>query len=116
MKVLLVVGLLFGAIANLASQPTMARERKVKAVAQTANGLKVSIVAPKRKFRRTEQLKLLVMLINSGKKEVYVLGTMEWGHSASLLFRSRGASGKEIEPLGFPDDQTLVSPMTRVHL
>ncbi len=110
MKLLLVVGLAFGAIANLSSQPTMARERKVKAVTEKANGLKVSIVAPKRKFRRTEQLKLLVMLINSGKEDVYVLGTMEWGYSASLLFHIRNASGKEIEPMGFPDDQTLVSP------
>lgn len=68
--------------------------------------MRLSIVAPKRKFRRSEQLKLLVMLVNSGKKDVYVFGTMEWGYSASLLFHIRDASGREIKPLGFPDDLT----------
>lgn len=110
MKLLLVVGLAFGAIANLANQPTMARDRKVTGVSQKSDGLKVSIVAPKRKLRRTEQLKLQVMLINSGKEDVYVLGAMEWGYSASLLFHISDASGKAIEPMGFPDDQTFVSP------
>lgn len=110
MKLFLVVALVLGAIAHLANQPMMAGDRKVTAVSQKAEGLKVSIVAPKRKLRRTEQLKLLVMLINSGKEDVYVVGTMEWGYSASLLFHIRDASGKEIEPIGFPDDQTFVSP------
>lgn len=105
MKLLLVVGLVFGALANLASHSVFAKERGVT-VTQKESGLRLSIVAPKRKFKRTEQLKLLVMLVNSGKKDVYVFGTMEWGYSASLLFHIRDASGREIKPLGFPDDLT----------
>lgn len=105
MKLILVVGLVFGCVANLSSHSAAAKERVVT-VPQKENGVRLSIVAPKRKFRRTDQLKLLVMLINSGKKEVYVFGTMEWGYSASLLFHIRDASGKEVKPLGFPDDLT----------
>lgn len=51
---------------------------------------------------------MLVMLMNSGKKDVYVLGTLEWGHAASLLFHIFDASGKEIKPPAFPDDKTLI--------
>ena len=105
MKLLLVVGLVFGALANVASHSVFAKERGVT-VEQKESSLRLSIVAPKRKFRRSEQLKLLVMLVNSGKKDVYVFGTMEWGYSASLLFHIRDASGREIKPLGFPDDLT----------
>jgi len=46
---------------------------------------------------------------NSGEKDVFVLGTLEWGHSASLLFHILDAEGKEIRPRAFPDDQTFVA-------
>jgi len=105
MKSVLVMGLVFGVLANLSSHSVVAQERIVT-VPPKEEAVSLSIVAPKHKFRRTDQLKLLVMLINSGKKEVYVFGTMEWGYSASLLFHIRDASGKEIKPLGFPDDLT----------
>jgi hypothetical protein len=105
MKLIFVLGFVFGILANFSSDSGVAKERVVT-VPQKDNTFTLSIVAPKRKFRRTDQLKLLVMLINSGKKEVYVFGTMEYGYSASLLFHIRDASGKEIKPLGFPDDLT----------
>lgn len=109
MKLLLFMGLAFGAIVGFANQPPIAGVRKATVVTPTPNGLNLSIVAPKRRWRRTQQLKLLVMLVNSGKEELYVFGAMEWGYSASLLFHIRDASGKDIEPVGLPDDQTLVS-------
>lgn len=109
MRLLLFVGLVLGALANPSIQTTTAKERKVTIVSDEANGLRVSIVVPKRKFRRTEQLKLLVMLTNVGKKDVYVLGTLEFGYSASLLFHAHNSSGKEIMPFGFLDDVTRVS-------
>ena len=105
MKLIFVLGFVFGILANFSGHSGVAKERVVT-VPQKDNTFTLSIVAPKRKFRRTDQLKLLVMLINSGKKEVYVFGTMEYGYSASLLFHIRDASGKEIKPLGFPDDLT----------
>ena len=52
---------------------------------------------------------MLVMLVNSGKRDMYVLGTLEWGHSASLLFHILDDKGKEIRPRAFPDDQTFVA-------
>src|SRR5689334_2683953 len=33
------------------------------------------------------------------------------GYNASLLLHVRDASGKEIDPVGFPDDQTFVDPL-----
>jgi hypothetical protein len=71
--------------------------------------LQVSILPSKRRYKLNEQFKMLVMLMNSGKKEIYVFGTLEWGHLASFLFHIHDASGKEIRPRAFPDDQTLVS-------
>jgi len=106
MKLLLTMGLVFAALANLPSYPALATERGIT-IAQKENDLRLSIImAPKHRFKRNEQLKLLVLLINSGKKDLYVFGTMEWGYSASLLFHIRDASGKEIRPLGSPDDLT----------
>jgi hypothetical protein len=51
---------------------------------------------------------MLVMLNNSGKKDVYVLGKLEGRRLASFLFHIRDASGKEITRRAFPDDQTFV--------
>jgi hypothetical protein len=109
MNLLLLVGLVLGAIANLANEHAIVGARKVTAAPQRTSGLNLSIITPKHKLERSEQLKLVVMLINSGNEDIHVLGTMEWGYSASLIFHIRDASGKEIEPLDFPDDQSLVS-------
>jgi hypothetical protein len=109
MRLLLFVGLVLVGVANPSIQTTTAKERKITIVGEEANRLKVSIVLPKRKFRRTEQFKLLVMITNVGKKDVYVLGTLEWGYSASLLFHAHNSSGKQIMPFGIPDDITRVS-------
>jgi hypothetical protein len=50
------------------------------------------------------------MLRNSGGRDVYVFGTLDWGYSASLMFYIRDAAGKEVQPLLSPDSQTYVSP------
>ena len=79
-------------------------------VERVARGLQLSILTTKHRYKLNEQFKMLVMLANSGKEDVYVLGKLEWGWSASFLFHLRDASGKEIRPRAFPDDQTFVSP------
>lgn len=111
MKVLLVLGLAFGIIVNLTSHAANAKGCEENAAdKQKANGLQVSLIAHKRRYKRTDQLKLDVMLTNSGKEAVYIFGTLDWGYSASFVLHIRDASGKEVEPVGFFDDLTFASP------
>ncbi len=81
----------------------LAQERTV--VNQTSEGLQLIVVAPQRRYKLSEKITLPVMLLNSGKEDIYIFGTLGWGHSASLLLHVRDSSGKEIEPIGVPDDQ-----------
>jgi hypothetical protein len=111
MKVLLVLGLAVGIIVNLTSHAANAKGREENAAEkQKANVLQVSLIAHKRRYKRTDQLKLDVILTNSGKEAVYIFGTLDWGHLASFVLHIRDASGKEVEPVGFFDDLTLASP------
>ena len=109
MRLLLIVGLVFGTVGNTAGQTTSAKQGELSAVEQQGNTLKLSVVATKQRVRRTDKLELLVMLSNPGKKDLFVFGTMNWGYTAGLLFQIRDASGKAIHPMAFPDDQTYLS-------
>lgn len=73
-------------------------------------GLQISLLAPKHRYKRNEKIKLHVILTNVSYKDLYVLGFLEWGFNASLLLHVRDASGKEIEPTAFPDSQIFVDP------
>ena len=111
MKLLLALSLALGAIVNFTSQGGTAQDRGESVVRKEKPiGLQVSLVAHKRRYKRTDQLKLEVMLTNSGKANVYVFGTLDWGSSASFVLHIRDASGKEIVPAGLPDDLTFASP------
>ena len=111
MNVILVLVLAFGTMVSSISHAAHAQEPKEKAsVAQNANQLSVSLIAPKRRYKRNDQLKLDVMLTNSGKEPIYIFGELGWGHSASFVLRVRDASGKEVQPVGFFDDLTFSSP------
>jgi len=111
MKVLLALGLAFGAIVSFAGHTGKAKEREQNAtVEQRLKGLGLSLVAHKRRYKRNDQLKLDVMLKNSREEDVYVFGTLDWGYSASLVLHVRDASGKEIEPVVVFDAQTFTSP------
>src|SRR5437762_9658149 len=105
MRVILVLGLTFAVMASPNNQATKPTQRDEKPnVRQKAEGLQVSLAAPKRQYKRGERIKLHVMLNNTGNKNLYVLGTLEWGYNASLLLHVRDASGKEVEPRGSPAD------------
>ena len=111
MKLILVVVLAFVTMVNFISHAANAKKSKERASAmQNANGLTVSLIAQKRRYKRNDQLKLDVMLTNSGKEAVYIFGELDWGHSASFVLRARDASGKEVQPVGFFDDLTFSSP------
>lgn len=109
-KILLLLGLAFGIII-LTTATANAQAREVNGSdEQKPRGLQVSLVAHKQRYKRTHQLKLDVMLINSGKEAVYVFGTLDWGYSASLVLHIHDASGKEVQPFGRFDDLTFASP------
>jgi hypothetical protein len=109
MKVFLVLGLAFAAMLSFNNQAARATQQDEKTdVKRKAEALQISLIMPKLRYKQTEKIKLHVMLNNVSDKNLYVLGTLEWGYNASLLLHVRDASGKEIEPTGFPDDQTLI--------
>ena len=79
---------------------------------QKAIPLELSLIADKRIYKRNEYLKLHAMLTNTDYlNDIFVYGTLGWGHSASLTFTLRDASGREIYPKILADDLTPpVSP------
>jgi len=109
MKVLLILGLVLGLIASLTNHSAIAKGDETQAkYEQNAKGLVLSIIAPKRRYKPTDQIKFDVMLTNSGKEAVYIFGTLDFGYSASLQLHIHDTSGKEVQP--FFDDHTSASP------
>lgn len=104
-------GLILVTLLTLGNIRTRATQQKQNNDPSTKEGLKISLISPKLKYRRSEEIKLHVMLSNITSKNIYVLGSLGWGYNASLLLHVRDASGKEIDPEGFPDDQTFVDPL-----
>jgi hypothetical protein len=109
MKVLLVFGLILGTIIPFGSRAASAQVGAPPRQSAKRDELQLTIVAPKRRYKRSEKITIPVMLLNSGKEDIYVYGTLGWGHSANLILHVRDASGKEIKPLGSPDDQIYFS-------
>jgi len=107
MRVFLTLGLTVVGILTLHHNAISAISQQ-KADASHKEGVQISLVAPKHRYKRNEKLKLQVMLTNISYKNLYVLGALEWGYNASLLLHVRDASGKEIEPMAFPDTQVFV--------
>jgi hypothetical protein len=111
MKVMLALGLALAAIVSFADHSGKAKELEQNAtVKQRLSGLGLSLAAHKRRYKRSDQLKLDVMLKNSREEDVYVFGALDWGYSASLVLHVRDASGKEVEPVVVFDAQTFTSP------
>lgn len=105
------LGLILVTLLSLGNIGTRATQQKQNNDPSTKEGLKISLISPKLKYRRSEKIKLHVMLSNITSENIYVLGSLGWGYNASLLLHIRDASGKEIDPEGFPDDQTFVDPL-----
>jgi len=105
------LGLILVTLLSLGNIRTRANQQKQNNDPSTKEGLKISLISPKVRYRRSEKIELHVMLNNITHKNIYVLGSLGWGYNASLLLHVRDASGKEIDPEGFPDDQTFVDPL-----
>jgi hypothetical protein len=110
MKAFLVLVLIIAGASILNHTGAKAISQKGKTDPSYKEGLQISLVTPKLTYKRNEKLKLQVMLTNVSYKNLYVLGSLEWGYNASLLLHVRDASGKEIEPKAFPDTQVFVDP------
>jgi|SRR5215212_4996918 len=108
MKVL-VLALAIGAIVSFSGGAAKGQQQKGNATSGQHDGLELSLVSQKRIYKRNDQFKLQVMLVNPSSKPVYVFGTLDWGYSASLMFYIRDVSGREIEPKLSPDSQTYAS-------
>jgi hypothetical protein len=106
----LYLALIFATLLSLDNILTSANQQKQNNDPSTKEGLQISLISPQVKYRRSEKIKLHVMLCNITSKNIYVLGFLGWGYNSSLLLHVRDASGKEIDPEGFPDDQTIVDP------
>ena len=105
------LSLILVALVSLGSIRTSANRQKENNDPSTKEGLKISLISSKVKYRRSEKIKLHVMLNNISSKNIYLLGSLGWGYNASLLLHVRDAAGKEIDPEGIPDDQTFVDPL-----
>lgn len=111
MKVLLALGLVLGSIVNYEAYDTKPKVQKQNtSVEQRLSGIELRLVSHKRNYKRSEQLRLDVMLKNLRNDDVYVFGTLEWGYSASLILHVQDGSGKEIEPDFLFDAQTYTLP------
>ena len=108
MKLLVVAGLVFGAIISINCEAN--GQEQDSAGQQTLRGVQLSLISHKRTYRRNDQLRLDVMLRNSREEDIYVFGTLDFGYSASLLLHISDASGKEIEPTVMFDAMTHASP------
>ena len=104
-------GLILVTLLSLGNIRTRANQQKQNNDPSTKESLNISLISPKVKYKRGEKIKLHVMLNNITSQNLYVLSSLGWGYNASLLLHVRDASGKEIDPEGFPDDQTFVDPL-----
>lgn len=106
MRTLLLLGLILGAGVAFTSHRSTAGER-TETLSHKANPLELTVVADKRVFKPNDYFKLHAMLTNIDYiDDIFVYGTLGWGHSASLTFTIRDAAGKEIQPQILPDALT----------
>src|SRR5215510_13814325 len=111
MKILLIIGLVFGLIVNPANHRSDSKWCDENATdKQNAKALNVSLIARKRRYKPTDHFNLDVVIANTGTHDVYILSELNWGPAASLVIHVRDASGREVQPQGFFDDHTFVSP------
>ena len=109
MKLLLVAGLVLGAMISLTGGQASEREQS-PTIEQRLRGVQLSLISHKRRYNRNDQLRLDLLLRNSREEDIYVFGTLDFGYRASVVLHIRDASGKEIEPRIMFDAPTQASP------
>jgi hypothetical protein len=100
------VFLVFVLVAGLLTHSATAKGQKA---INKQNPLELSIIADKRRYKATEQLRFNVLLMNSGKEDVYILVILR---ASSFIFGMR-------QERRFNRSSTilrLLLPMTQAHL
>ena len=105
MKVLIVVGLVFGTLVSFAGGATGTAElQQTVAIKQKATGLEVSLVPDRYIYKRSDDVNLEVKLTNTnGVKDIFVYGTLEFGPRASFMLYRRDSKGQDVPTKFFPD-------------
>ena len=105
MKVLLAFGIIFLAFVSFSSQAASSKELyECVAAGQNATGLELSLVADKRRYKRSDEITFDVKLINTnGVKDIFVYGTLEFGSRASFTLFLHDEKGKDVPSRFFPD-------------
>jgi hypothetical protein len=103
-------GLLFGLL-NLTNQvAAISGLYGNNALEHKGPELEVSIVADKQKYKPSDRINLEVLLVNNNAvNDIFVYGTLQFGHRASLTLFSRDAKGKDV-PVVFIDDAWELPP------
>lgn len=98
MKVILILGLLFGPLVSFTNQASATREVQGGTTArQKETDLEVSLSTDKRRYKGRDRINLEVKLTNThAVKDIFVYGTLELGHRGSFTLFQRDAMGKEV--------------------
>ena len=98
MKIILILGLLFGPLVSVENQASATREVQGGTTArQKETDLEVSLSTDKRRYKGRDRINLEVKLTNThAVKEIFVYGTLELGHRGSFTVFRRDAKGKEV--------------------
>ena len=127
MRGLVLIGLMLGAIWSLEVNSTAGDLKNVSsselaaANSQDKLDLKVTLVADRAVYRRKDEIRLKVMIINdSGINDAFVYYEMGFGHRAGFMLIRRDARGHEV-PTRFihdfrPDPPNLNDPTSFVKL
>lgn len=130
MKTLLVAAIAILSVSSFLSERTAAGRSALPQHANTsqnsAQTLKLSLVANKRTFKRSDAITLQVNLINPDfNQSVFVYGTLDWGYSASLTLHVRDGAGNRVVSRFYDDaltpplksgDQTVFVKLRPQHL
>lgn len=109
MKILL-WGLVFGFL-NLTTQiAATSASCGHDALRQKEPELEVSVAADKQRYKPGDRINLEVLLVNNNAvKDIFVYGTLQFGHRASFTLFRTDAKGKEV-PIRFIDDAWELPP------
>jgi hypothetical protein len=112
MKLLLILGLILGALVPFASSTGRTKElRDSSDVTQKSKRLELSIVTDRKKYKRHGKIEITAMLKNADYiEDISVFRKLGWGYLSSLTYTIRDASGKRIRPTILADDLTLPIP------
>jgi hypothetical protein len=105
MKTLMTLGLVLGTVAFGGQAATNNKQKESSNIQPKATKLELSISSDRHRYKQHGKIKITVMLTNGDYvKDLFVYGTLGWGHLSSLTYTIRDASGKFVQPTILADD------------